>query len=239
MAFQRVCAWSGVICAALFFAAFVLGGFVPPLSPSLSPAEVAVHYQSHLGGIRVGVGVMLMSGAFYALFSAVISAQMRRIPGVHHTVIYGQLAAGAFACLTFMVPAMLFATTAFRPDRDPVLTQLLNDLSWIVLVMPWPPFMAQNFSFAFAILCDSRDRPLFPRYLGYLNIWAPITFTPALCLPFFKSGPLAWSGLFVIWIPASLFVVQFIVNARALLRAITDEESTGEALEAGAHVRTR
>jgi hypothetical protein len=120
---------------------------------------------------------------------------------------------------------MLFATTAFRPDRPPEMTQLLNDMSWIVLVMPWPPFMAQNFSFSFAILCDKRERPLFPRYVAYVNIWAPIVFTPALALPFFKTGPLAWNGIFVIWIPAFVFVAQFIVNTTALLKAIQDEEA--------------
>jgi hypothetical protein len=224
MIFQRICAWAGVICVTMFFAAFFLAGFVPPLSPALPPAEVAAHYQEHLGGIRVGAGVMLISGAFYAVFTGLISAQMRRIPGIHPTVIYAQLAAGAFGCLTFLVPAMLFAATAFRPDRDPALTQLLNDLSWIMLVMPWPPFMAQNFAFAFAILCDRRERPLFPRYVAYVNIWAPLVFSPAIALPFFKTGPLAWSGLFVIWIPAFVFIAQFVVNTTALLRAIKDEE---------------
>jgi hypothetical protein len=169
---------------------------------------------------------MLISGMFYAVFTGLISAQMRRIPGVHTTVIYSQLAAGAFGCLTYLVPAMLFAATAFRPDRDPAATQLLNDLSWIMLVMPWPPFMAQNFSFAFAILCDKRPKPLFPRYVAYVNIWAPIVFTPALCLPFFKTGPLAWNGIFVIWIPAFVFIAQFIVNTTALLKAVKDEEQS-------------
>jgi hypothetical protein len=167
---------------------------------------------------------MLISGMFYAVFTGLISAQMRRIPGIHPTVIYSQLAAGAFGCLTYLVPAMLFAATAFRPERAPEMTQLMNDLSWIMLVMPWPPFMAQNFSFAFAILCDRRPKPLFPRYVAYVNIWAPVVFSPALALPFFKTGPLAWNGIFVIWIPAFVFIAQFIVNTTALLRAVKDEE---------------
>ena len=224
MAFQRVCAWSGIICVSMFFGAFALAGFIPPLSPNASAIEIAAHYRSHLGGIRVGAGIMLISGMFYAVFTGLISAQMRRIPGIHPTVIYSQLAAGAFGCLTYLVPAMLFAATAFRPERAPDMTQLMNDLSWIMLVMPWPPFMAQNFSFAFAILCDKRAKPLFPRYVAYVNIWAPVVFTPALALPFFKTGPLAWNGIFVIWIPAFVFIAQFIVNTTALLRAVRDEE---------------
>lgn len=224
MTFQRLCAIAGVVCPLLFFGAFLAAGFIPPLAPSASAAEIAAHYQSHATGIRLGAGLMLMSGMFYVAYTALISAQMQRIPGVHQTVINTQLAAGAFACLTFLVPAMLFAVTSFRPERSPDATLLLNDMSWIILVMPWPPFMAQNFAFAFAILSDKRPTPVFPRWLAYLNVWAPIIFTPAIILPFFKSGPFAWNGIFVLWIPATVFVIQFIVNVVFLLKAIKTEE---------------
>jgi hypothetical protein len=223
MMFQRACAWSGIACITLFTLAFVIAGFIPPLSPSLSPDEVAAHYRDHATGIRIGAVVMLISSMFYAWFTAVMSGQMRRIPGVHPTVVYAQLAAGALACVTFMLPAMLFVVASFRPERAPELTQILNDLSWIVLIMPWPPFMAQNFAFAFAIFSDKREAPLFPRWLAYLNIWAPIIFSPSVLLPFFKSGPFAWSGIFVIWIPFIAFIAQFGANTAMLLKAIRSE----------------
>jgi len=221
--FQRICAYSGIICVLLFFGGFVAAGFLPPLSPSMSAAQVAAHYQAHTAGIRLGAGLIFLASGFYAWFTAAISGQMRRIPGVDPTVIYAQLAAGAFACLTFLVPALMFAITAFRPDRSPDATLLLNDMSWIIVVMPWIPFMAQYFAFAFAILSDPRPRPLFPRWLAYFNMWAEVMFTPAIILPFFKSGPFAWNGLLVFWIPAVVFGVQFIVNTIWLLKAINSE----------------
>ena len=223
MVFQRICAIGGIVCPLLFFLALVAGGLIPPLMPSSPAADIAAHYHQHVNGIRLGAGLMLISSMFYASYTALISAQMQRIPGVHQTVVNTQLAAGAFACLTFLVPAMLFAVTAFRPDRSADSTLLLNDMSWIFLVMPWPPFMAQNFAFAFAILSDARTTPLFPRWLAYLNIWAPIVFTPGVILPFFKSGPFAWNGIFVFWIPAIAFGIQFVVNVIWLLKAITSE----------------
>src|ERR1700739_3312950 len=225
MTFQRLCAISGIICPLLFFLALVAGGLIPPLMPGASAADIATHYQAHATGIRLGAGLMLISSMFYASYTAVISAQMQRIPKVHQTVVNTQLAAGAFACLTFLVPAMLFAVTAFRPDRAVDSTLLLNDMTWIFLVMPWPPFMVQDFTFAFAILTDTRAAPLFPRGLGYLNIWAPITFTPGVILPFFKSGPFAWNGIFVFWIPAIVFGIHFVANVIWLLKAINSESS--------------
>ncbi|MGH2604166.1 MAG: hypothetical protein ACRDJ9_32865 [Dehalococcoidia bacterium] len=151
MTFQRVCAWSGIACFLAFFGAFVLADFIPPLKPHSSAQEIAEHYRDQTTGIRVGGALMLLSGMFYAAYTAVISAQMRRIPGVPRAAVYTQLAAGAFACLTFLVPAMLLEVAAFRPDRLPADTQTLNDFFWIFLVMPWPPFMTQNFAF------DLRD----------------------------------------------------------------------------------
>jgi hypothetical protein len=228
--FQRVCAWSGIVCFLLFFGAFLAAGFIPPLAPHSSAPVIAHFYQQHATGIRIGGVLMLLSGLFYAAFTGVISAQMRRIPGLHPSATYVQLAAGAFACLTFLIPAMLFEVTAFRPYRSPEITQTLNDMCWILLVMPWPPFLAQNYAFAYAIFTDRRERPLFPRWLGYVNIWAPIIFSPSILLPFFKVGPFDWRGIFVFWIPAVVFVLQFIVNTAMLLRAIARERDELEPL---------
>jgi hypothetical protein len=222
--FQRVCAWSMLACLLSFFGAFILAGFIPPLSPNASAVTIAHHYQQHTTGIRLGGCLMLLSGMFYAAFTGVISAQMRRIPGLHSAAVYTQLAAGAFACLTFLVPAMLFIVTAFRPYRDPATTQTLNDMSWIFLVIPWPPFMVQYFTLAYAVLTDRRENPLFPRWLGYMNIWGPVVFTPGLLLSFFKTGPFSWRGLLVFWVPGAAFGAMLLANMVMVLRAIRDEQ---------------
>jgi hypothetical protein len=49
---------------------------------------------------------------------------------------------GAFGFEAFLIPAVLSAVTAFRPDRSLNATLLFNVMSWIILAMPWPPFMA-------------------------------------------------------------------------------------------------
>ena len=221
--FHKFLAWSGVVCVALFFGAFVVAGFIPPLAPNSSAASIARFYQTHTTGIRIGSVLMLISGMFYATWTAVISAQMRRIPRVSTAAVYTQLCAGAFACLTFLVPAMLFMVTAFRPHRNPEITLTLNDMSYIFLIIPWPPFMAQMFAFSYSILMDKQARPLFPRWLGYLNIWWPLMISPSTLLPFFKTGPFDWRGLLVLWIPAIGFIGQFVAGGAMLVRAIDRE----------------
>jgi hypothetical protein len=222
--FQRACAWSGIVCAVLLFGGLLAGGLIPLPSPDWSASQVASFYQGHATGIRFGSGLILLSGMFYLPYTAVMSAQMRRMKGVHPAAHYAQLASGSVVAVTFFLPAMLLAVTAFRPERSPDLTQLLNDMSLIILVIPWPPEMAQSFAFAFGILTDRAHPPAFPRWLAYLNIVASTTFVPGLALPFFKTGPLAWNGLVVFWIPAVAFGIQLIANAVMLLNAIRQEK---------------
>ena len=71
--FQRICAYSGIVCVLLFFGGFVAAGFLPPLSPSMSAAQIAAHYQAHTAGIRLGAGLIFLSSGFYVWFTAVIS----------------------------------------------------------------------------------------------------------------------------------------------------------------------
>jgi hypothetical protein len=59
-----------------------------------------------------------------------------------------------------------------------------------------------------------------------------LMFTPAIILPFFKSGPFAWNGVFVFWVPAVVFGAVFIVNTIWLLKAINSEAE--ETLAGGA-----
>jgi len=221
--FERACAYSGIACVALFFAAFFFAHFIPPLSPSLSVDEVAAHYREHANGIRVGGILMMLSSLFYCAFVAVIAAQMRKIPSAPPAATYAQLAAGAFACLTFFLPGLLFIVTAFRPEREPAITYALNDMAWIWLVIAWPPFLTQYWSFAYAILNDRSATPRFPRWLGYVNIWAVFCFMPAALLPFFKDGPFAWNGLIVFWVPAIVFIAWFIANTAMMLKAVGHE----------------
>jgi hypothetical protein len=227
--FQRVCAWSGPACVTLFFLAFLIAGWIPPMSPDLTAQEVSTYYREHTAAIRIGAVMMFLSAAFYIMWVAVISGQMRRIRSVSPVAVYAQLGAGAFACITFMLPAMLFLVTAFRPDRDPADTQLLNDMSWILLVIAWPPFASQQLTFAYSILADRSDAPVFPRWLAYLNIWVVFGYAPATLLAFFKTGPLAWNGLFGFWIPATVFIAMFASNTAMLLKAITAERDTHQA----------
>ena len=88
-------------------------------------------------GIRFGAALILLASMFYIAYSGAIYGQIRRIQCSGHTAAGVALAGGAVAAVTFMIPAMLWAVTAFRPDRSPEATQTLNDVAWFIVVMPW------------------------------------------------------------------------------------------------------
>ena len=64
--------------------------------------------------------------------------------------------------------------------------------------------MIQCLSIAAAIL-NKADQDVFPRWLGYFNVWVAVLLLPAVLLPFFKHGPFAWHGIFEFWLAALVF----------------------------------
>lgn len=222
---QRLCAWSGIVCVTLFFAAFLIAGFIPVPGPDMTQEAVAAMYRQNANRIRFGMSVMMISSAFFIPLAAVISEQMKRIPGRSIPLLANiQLVSGLFSAGTYFLPALFFIVTAFRPERSPELTYLMNDLSFIILVIPLTPFLAQNFAFGIAVFQDRSPQPIFPRWLAWLSIWECLSFLTALALPYFRSGPFAWNGIFVFYGPAALFVVWYFAMVAMLLKAINRQE---------------
>jgi hypothetical protein len=101
--------------------------------------------------------------------------------------------------------------TAFRPERDPQLTQVLNDMAWLLLVAPVSSAMVQAGALGLAILGDVGERPVFPRWAGYYNLTAAVIYAPGALAAFCKTGPFAWGGLFAFWLPAAAFFSWFVM----------------------------
>lgn len=221
---QRAGIWSGLIAIFLFFLGFALSGFIPPASPTWSAEAVAAHYREHAIGIRSGMALMMISAMFVPPLIAVISYQMRRIAGASPLLAYAQLSAGTMNAMFFIIPPLLFLATAYRPERSIEITWTLHETAWIMAVMPWSPAFMQNIVIAVAILIDKSPRPVFPRWLAYMNIWVAIGFIPGGLLPFFHSGPFAWSGIFVFWLAGSVFVAWFLLMIWMLFRAVASEQ---------------
>ena len=220
---QHICNWSGVIFVVVYTIGFwPLAGFLPPMTPGMSPSEVATFFQQDTNQIRLGLLLMLAATGLMMPFFALISDHMKSIPGCGPSLVYTQLGCGAISTMLVLMPPLLFTVTAFRPDRDINLTYLLYDLGWTVLVMPFSSAMVGLFAIALAIISDERAEPTFPRWAAYMNAWVGVLLVPAGALTFFKDGPFAWNGLFAFWIPFAIFFVwmfaMFILMRKAIKR---------------------
>lgn len=216
---QIKCAWLGIICPLLFFGGLMTAGFFPPMRPMQSAQEVAAIYRQNTVGIRLGALIMMISAAFYLPFTAVIAAQVRKIErGRLPILTYAQVAAGVSVVNLFFLPALFWTVAAFRPDRSLDVTQALNDLAWLTMLMPFMLAAAQNIALAVAIFSDRNEEPIFPRWLAYFNIWIALLLAPGGFITFFKTGPLAWHGLLGFWIPVLFYGPWFFVVGHQIIK---------------------
>ncbi|EHB59262.1 hypothetical protein MycrhDRAFT_1698 [Mycolicibacterium rhodesiae JS60] len=107
---------------------------------------------------------------------ALIALAMLRIEGRTPLLTIIQVVTGAATGILLLLPMLLMAIIAFRPDRTAELTVTLNDIAWLLFLTPIAPFMIQNIAIGTAILTDSRA--VLPRWVGYLNFWAAAAFIP-------------------------------------------------------------
>jgi hypothetical protein len=211
---QQLCVCCGPAAILVFFVGFAIAGFFPPMDPSLSAARVAHVYASRTTQIRLGTFIMVFSAGLVTPFAAAVAVQMRRIEGPETPVLsLTQLAAGTAGILLFLTEAMFWSIAAYRPERHPALTQLLNDIAWFFTVMPFALIFVQALAIAVAILLDDRPEPVFPRWLGYFNAWVSVLYIPGGACTFFHSGPLAWNGVLAFWMPATVYCTWFVTMA--------------------------
>ncbi|KAK6214673.1 hypothetical protein LQW54_004181 [Pestalotiopsis sp. IQ-011] len=214
--------------------AFIVADFIPPPHPSWDAQTVSTcFYQDHIVRIRAGGAILMISGGFYLPFSACISNQIRRIPKVPYMIHQVQLSSAAAGVWTFMLPGIVLCITTFRPDRPAEITQMLNEFFWIVALMPWPTFMVQNFAFVYAIILDTREKPLFPKWLIPFNIIMPILFAFATGVHTVMDGPLAWNGVITFYIVGFTFLLQLITDAVFLGLSARQEYLSGESVALG------
>jgi hypothetical protein len=208
----------------------IVGGLLPPPSPSLTGEQLVRFYAHNTNGIRLGLALTMLAGALTAPFVGAITVQMRRIEGEWSPLAYTQLGTGMLGVLLFAIPMMILEAAVFRPNRDPQILQAISDVGWIMLVATYGCVFVQCCVVGVCILQDTEAR-VYPRWLAYFNFWVALLFIPDTALYFFKTGLFAWDGLLVWWIPLTVFfgwfMVMFAMSIRALNRVeLTTDEGT-------------
>jgi hypothetical protein len=93
-------------------------------------------------------------------------------------------------------------------------------MGWIPFVGMTSTVVLQVSVFGVAILLDRRERPVFPRWLGYYNLWVALMFLPGTFNVFYQSGPLSRNGIIAWYIPLIVFATWLVITSFYLSRAV-------------------
>jgi hypothetical protein len=207
----------------LFVAMWPLMHFLPPLDPALPTATVAAIYRTNGTGIIVGGLFLLAATSALMPFFSAVAMQLTRMERPSKLWTYTFLTSAVLGFVPLLIAEMLFSTAAYRPERPDQIIQVLNDFGFIMFVGPALPGTVQILATAIPVLADRNSDPIFPRWVGYANLWAAILVTPGCMVTLFKRGPFAWNGAISFWVAAIAFGIWVSINFWATRRALLRE----------------
>jgi hypothetical protein len=216
---QLICVHSMLGFVVLVGGAFVVADFLPPPSPNQSQHAIATIFDNHQR-VRIGAAMFFFGSCLFVVPCSVITTQMRRIEGPQHALANVQLVSAAIGVLAIQIPAAIWLAISYRHGISESTVVTLNDLCWFLLLGAVGSAVVQNLSIGIAIL--GSNGAIYPRWVGYLNLWLIIGLLFGVFIPFFKTGPLAWNGVIGFWLVAVSFFawafVMWIYTAKAIDR---------------------
>ncbi len=203
--------------AGSFIVFFFVGRMVPPPDPGWSSVELAQFYTENQTRIlAAGVGGLLVSWLYMPLYSLVseILEKHYDAPLAAKVQLFGAIMGEVFVYLMFMF--ITFA--AYRPERDPEITQMLNDCAWFFAW--WTVSTVQIQTVAIFVVIIKSKEEIFPRWFGWFMVWATTGACLGCFVPLFKSGPLAYDGELTFWFMVPLYGLYCICCSAASVKAL-------------------
>jgi hypothetical protein len=226
---ERIIYWTWLPLLLIWIAAFVLfPGFIPPVSPRASAAEVVAFYRQDLSRVRYS---MILFNWFGVALIPIVMLIAERMRGMSHrtpVLRYCVIGVAGGAPIVFLTSTVFWLLAAFRPDRSPDLTLLTNDLAWITFTCGVPFLVALFLFLALAIAWDDQPQPVFPRWVAWFNLAMAVVVAPAGFAGLTTSGVFAWDGFVSFWVKNVAFALWIVVMAWALWPAM---QHPGEPIE--------
>ena len=221
---QRVLLWIGTACALSYGLSYVfLLGFMVPPSPLLGDADVVALYSQSNTMFRFGVGIMILTGAFFVPMSIPISIQIARMEDGFPYLALLQILTGLIGAWIFAWPAVLWGACAFTVERAPELTVVLHQLAWLSFVTPGSFFWMQIGAVGLvAVLSKKNDRgAAFPRWFGWATLFLAFEWSvPPTFSQMFWSGPFAWNGVITYWVTVVTYSIWLSMMMYFVFRAL-------------------
>jgi hypothetical protein len=209
---QRFACWAGIVGLVVAGTGqFTLLGMLPPLHPDWSAAQVAEYYRTKQNMILAGAICLQIGFTALMFFFMSLAVFIRKIERDNRLWTYTYLGGSVVANVQAVIVFAFFTANAMRLARPDDLVLLTNDIGTLMLMGIVAPAWIQFGIMGFAILGDRNPTPLFPRWVGYVNLFAAAGSLPSAFVGYFMSGPFAWNGLIGFWISAAVFGIWMFV----------------------------
>lgn len=216
---EMICANGIWVYVSALSALFILGGFIPPPSPDLPASEIARIFSPDNTPVRVGALIAMLGSCVFALPMLAIGAQLRRMEGPNPVMANLNNSMATLTCVANMLPCFLWLAISYKPTPPDVMV-VLNDLAWFMFIGGICTQILLNFAQGVCILNDKSGLNIYPRWLGYLNLFLIMTFLPDVLLPMFTTGPFTYAGPLGFWVPAIGYLTWLWVNYFFTVKAI-------------------
>jgi hypothetical protein len=228
---QKALIWWAIVFAVIYGLALVLLlDMVPPPSAKLSAVQIAHWYAIRHTKIRVGAVIASWTSGFMVPLAIVVAEQIRRQERTSRVWTWMTLLGGGLMSIPLVLPPVMWGVAAFTPARDPQVTSIMHELGMLTLVTT-----DQYFVFMWVAVCvisfvpaTAKHSP-FPRWYGYFTAWTAIMFEAGAFAFLPRTGPFAWNGLLVFWVPLTLFGVWIAVTSYQLFGALRLQRAEREA----------
>jgi hypothetical protein len=161
--------------------------------------------------------------------ATVISVQMARLERGFPIWSFLQFAGGIMMTIFLALPPLCWGIAAYSPDRPAEVTRLIHEAGALTFVITNQYITFQFVALAVVSITQKVDlNSAFPRWYGFFTLWALMMFEvgPAGFIP--KTGPFAWNGLFVLWVPLAIFSIWIPATIYLILRSLRSQSIPNE-----------
>jgi hypothetical protein len=224
----KICSWCGVI----FFLMWLGGAgplsgwlYLPPPSAADTAATTLADYTSrNLMLMRIGITIANFSCVFYLAWGMVVTLLVKKVEGDYPILFYIQVVSLAACVVVILYIAYFWGAAMWRPgETSPDVTQVLNDLGWLGVLYTGAPFASYQIALAIVTLMDKSERPVYPRWSAYVNLFVSFFMFEAAGILLFKTGPFSQNGLFVFYVPMSAFFLWILLFSYLAHKAVNTE----------------
>lgn len=224
---QKIAFWCKIIYLNLFGNGVIMvAGFFPPLDPLLTAEQVKAVYVDGQLKIQIGFMMMMFAIPFGYVFAGYLGRLVADIEGKFGVLATTTMLSQFSTYLILGLSALIWQFLAFRPEAYDANTMLMfNDLVWLSFILLVPPTLPMYVTLAIAAFQDRNPTPIFPRWYGWLNVWAAVLFLGGVGCEFFVDGPFAWDGLFAFYLPLVDFTIWVVCTLTLIWKYIKRQEA--------------